>query len=53
MNPAEPEAAHRVTTVEIFFDVVFVFTITQLAGVLEDDPTWAGFGRVVLVLGVL
>ncbi|WP_406046247.1 low temperature requirement protein A [Micromonospora sp. NBC_00898] len=37
----------------MFFDVVFVFTITQLAGVLEDDLTWAGFGRTLLILGVL
>ena len=53
MSPTDPETAQRVTTVEVFFDVVFVFTITQLAGVLEDHLTWAGFGITVLVLGVL
>ncbi|SCL31418.1 Low temperature requirement protein LtrA [Micromonospora rhizosphaerae] len=53
MSPADPDTAGRVTTVEVFFDVVFVFTVTQLALVLEDDLTWAGLGRVVLVLGVL
>ncbi|MBM0259032.1 low temperature requirement protein A [Micromonospora sp. 4G55] len=50
---SRPDPAGRVTTVEIFFDVVFVFTITQLTRVLEDDLTWAGFGRIVLILGVL
>lgn len=53
MSPAAPDTADRVTPVEIFFDVVFVFIITQLAGLLEDDLTWAGFGRTVLILGVL
>ncbi|MBM0226714.1 low temperature requirement protein A [Micromonospora sp. 4G57] len=53
MSPAAPDTAARVTAVEIFFDVVFVFIVTQLAHVLEDDLTWAGFGRTVLILGLL
>lgn len=53
MSPATPDTAGRVTTVEVFFDVVFVFTITQLAHVLSDDTTWAGLARVILILGVL
>ncbi|WP_262286350.1 low temperature requirement protein A [Micromonospora sp. MA102] len=47
------ESAGRVTTVEVFFDVVFVFTVTQLTGVLEGDTSWAGFGRIAIILGVL
>jgi low temperature requirement protein LtrA len=43
----------RVTTLELFFDLVFVFTITQLTGLLEDDLTPAGAARVFLVFGVL
>ena len=43
----------RVTTLELFFDLVFVFTITQLTGLLEDDLTTAGAARVFLVFGVL
>ena len=31
---ALPERAVRVSTLELFFDLVFVFTITQLTGVL-------------------
>ncbi|SCF45922.1 low temperature requirement protein A [Micromonospora mirobrigensis] len=45
--------ADRVTPVEVFFDVVFVFTLTQLTRVLEADLTPAGFGRVVLLFGIL
>ncbi|MBM0240408.1 low temperature requirement protein A [Micromonospora sp. ATA32] len=55
MSPTDSGAnpAGRVTTVEIFFDLVFVFTVTQLTGVLERDLAWAGLGRIVLVLGLL
>jgi low temperature requirement protein LtrA len=42
-----------VSTVELFFDLVFVFTITQLTGILHDDATARGVGRVALVLGIV
>ncbi|MEE6263982.1 low temperature requirement protein A [Plantactinospora sonchi] len=41
------------TQVEIFFDLVFVFTLTQLTRVLEADLTPHGAGRVLLLFGVL
>jgi low temperature requirement protein LtrA len=44
---------HRVTPRELFFDLVFVFAFTQVATLLSDDPTFAGIGRGVLVLGAL
>ena len=44
---------HRVTPRELFFDLVFVFGFTQVATLLADDPTFAGIGRGVLVLGAL
>jgi low temperature requirement protein LtrA len=51
---AQPaERLERVSTLELFFDLVFVFTITQLTGVLSDDPTARGLLRVVLMLGVI
>ena len=34
------EAGQRVTALELFFDLVFVFAITQLTGFLYRDPTW-------------
>ncbi|MFC6016698.1 low temperature requirement protein A [Plantactinospora solaniradicis] len=43
----------RVSTIELFFDLVFVFTITQLTRMLEHDPTATGLLRVVLALGVI
>jgi low temperature requirement protein LtrA len=43
----------RVSTLELFFDLVFVFTITQLTGVLSDEPTSEGVARVVLMLGII
>jgi hypothetical protein len=44
---------HRVTPRELFFDLVFVFAFTQVATLVADDPTFAGIGRGVLVLGAL
>jgi low temperature requirement protein LtrA len=41
----------RVSTIELFFDLVFVFTITQLTTLLVAEPTGVGVGRVVLIFG--
>ena len=43
----------RVTPLELFFDLIFVFAITQVTGFISDDPTWTGLVRGLLVLGVL
>jgi low temperature requirement protein LtrA len=48
----QPEVV-RVTTLELFFDLVFVFTITQLTTVLVERPTARGALQVVLMLGVI
>ena len=47
------ERTDRVSSLELFFDLVFVFTLTQLTGLLADDPTWAGLAKVVLLLSVI
>ncbi|MER6313982.1 low temperature requirement protein A [Streptomyces sp. NPDC001581] len=47
------ETEHRVSTLELFFDLVFVFTITQLTVLLADDLTLRGAGQVVLIFTVL
>jgi low temperature requirement protein LtrA len=51
----EPEydAEHQVTPLELFFDLTFVFAITQVTVLLADDPTWAGVFRGMLVLAAL
>ncbi len=49
----ELDAEHRVTPLELFFDLVFVFAITQVTILLADDPTWGGVLRGMLVLAAL
>jgi low temperature requirement protein LtrA len=43
----------RVSTLELFFDLVFVFTITQLTSVLVHHPNGTGVLRVALMLVVI
>ena len=43
----------RVSTLELFFDLVFVFTITQLTSMLARDISFAAAGRVLLIFGLL
>jgi low temperature requirement protein LtrA len=43
----------RVAPLELFFDLVFVFAITQVTALMSEDPTWTGLGRGMLVLSVL
>jgi low temperature requirement protein LtrA len=49
----QESAEERVTPLELFFDLIFVFAITQVTGLVVEDPTWAGLVRGLLVLGVL
>ncbi|AEV82463.1 hypothetical protein ACWT_1445 [Actinoplanes sp. SE50] len=51
MTQESPEP--RVSTLELFFDLVFVFTVTQLADSLAHHPTWSGLVDVLLVLVVV
>jgi low temperature requirement protein LtrA len=48
-----PEREQRVTPLELFFDLVFVFAFTQVTTVLSDDPTWGGLGHGLLILAAL
>ena len=43
----------RVTPLELFFDLVFVFAFAQVTGLLSDDPTWTGLLRGAAVLAAL
>jgi low temperature requirement protein LtrA len=47
------ESEQRVTPLELFFDLVFVFAITQVTSLLSAEPTWGGLLRGILVLGAL
>jgi low temperature requirement protein LtrA len=43
----------RTSPVELLWDLVFVFAITQVTTLLAGDLSWAGFGRSMLVLALV
>jgi low temperature requirement protein LtrA len=43
----------RVTPLELFFDLVFVFAITQVTALISADTTWRGLARGMLVLAAV
>ena len=43
----------RVLPLELFFDLIFVFALTQVTGLVSTHPTWTGLLQGLLVLGVL
>ena len=43
----------RVSTLELFFDLVFVFTVTQLTAVLSHDLSWESLGQVMVMLALI
>ncbi len=47
------ESTVRVSTLELFFDLVFVFTVTQLTAVLANDLTPQNVGKSLLMLGII
>jgi low temperature requirement protein LtrA len=47
------QSEDKVKPLELFFDLVFVFAITQVTTMLSADPTWGGLLRAILVLGAL
>ncbi len=47
------DGEERVTPLELFFDLVFVLAITQCTALMAAEPTWAGIGKGIVVLGVL
>jgi len=53
MRESEAESERRVTHLELFFDLVFVFAITQVTGFLADNSTWDGLLRGLFLLGAL
>jgi low temperature requirement protein LtrA len=43
----------RVTPLELFFDLVFVFAFTQVTTLMGDNLSWAGLGQGMLVLATI
>jgi low temperature requirement protein LtrA len=51
-----PEAIaeeRRTSPVELLWDLVFVFAVTQVTALMSRDMTWAGLGRSMLVLALV
>lgn len=51
-SPTVQPAAQRVSTLELFFDLVFVFTITQIASLLSNAHSAGDFVRAALILTI-
>ncbi|MFN2562747.1 MAG: low temperature requirement protein A [Jatrophihabitans sp.] len=53
MSDSSDTGGTRVSTLELFFDLVFVFTITQLAFIVERHPSWSAVAQALLELVVI
>jgi low temperature requirement protein LtrA len=53
VSQLEPDRTARVSTLELFFDLVFVFTITQLTNVLVDGGDGGAIVQVVVMFLVI
>jgi low temperature requirement protein LtrA len=53
MRLSDAEREHEVTPLELFFDLVFVFALTQVTVLLAEEPTLGGVLRGMLVLAAL
>ena len=49
----EEPGEERVAPIELFFDLVFVFALTQVMALLAQDLSWSGLGRGMMMLAVL
>ncbi|MEG9246622.1 low temperature requirement protein A [Arthrobacter sp. Soc17.1.1.1] len=47
------DESHRVTTFELFFDLVFVFAFTQVTGFMAHEHSFTGVLQGMIILGLL
>ena len=47
------QGERRTSPVELLWDLVFVFAVTQVTTLLSRDLSWAGLGRGMLVLALV
>ena len=47
------EEEERVSPLELFFDLVFVLSFTQVTLTMADNPTWTGLGEGMLILAAV
>ena len=50
MSATVEQTEKRVEPLELFFDLVFVFAVTQVTALMSHKPTWEGLGQGMLVL---
>jgi low temperature requirement protein LtrA len=50
---AVDDSEKRVAPLELFFDLVFVFALTQVTELMSQNPTWEGLGQGMLVMVAL
>ena len=54
IDEGQPDGSEkRVAPLELFFDLVFVFALTQVTYLMAENPTWEGLGQGMLVLAAL
>jgi low temperature requirement protein LtrA len=51
--PEEEAIERRTTAVELLWDLVFVFAITQVTALMAQRPTWGRFGQAMLLLALV
>jgi low temperature requirement protein LtrA len=52
-RPPQVEGEERVTPLELFFDLVFVLSFTQVTFTMAHDPSWEGLGEGMLILAAV
>ncbi|MBX7252015.1 MAG: low temperature requirement protein A [Candidatus Promineofilum sp.] len=50
---AAEDGERKVTSLELFFDLVFVFAITQVTAKMAAEPVWGGLVRGLLIVSLL
>jgi low temperature requirement protein LtrA len=50
---AVDDSEKRVAPLELFFDLVFVFGLTQVTELMSENPTWEGLGQGILAMVAL
>jgi low temperature requirement protein LtrA len=53
LRSRDPGEEQRATALELFYDLAFVFAITQVSHLLLDDVSWTGVAKALLVLMVV
>ena len=53
LRRSTPDESAHASNLELFYDLVFVLAVTQVAHLLLDDLAWSGAGRALLILLVV